>query len=545
MPELTERLRSPEARRLVLLLALGGLTLLALQLRLLLDVEGVLDIDAVNFGLAAFDFDVLRAQPHPPGYPGYVVLLKLVHLAAPSLDPLAVAKWTTRLSGAAGVPAAYWACARLLAFEATPARPLLRPLAAGLIAALHPLLWYYGADGQSHAAEATGTFLLVGAAAWAVHRPSPSRALLLAAAFAIAGALRPPLPLLLSPLLLWALWRQPLRVWLLSALVGAALVAAYLLPTLAAAGGWDLYRRATLALTSELFVARYSPFGARASWPWIQVNLNLVVVGTALALLPALAAERVAREAAPATRSFRRLAALIVLLTVAFYALLFARELGYFSGLAALAALTPASWRAAGRLAAVRRAAVLVGLPALVLLGPDTIPGPFSPARSQVELPTLAQVVGFEKAVRFYRDATCRHASPRGTLVLSDSLVATHTRVLPHLCKGIVAGVLLFHPPLRPALDNWVFYTDRTLVSVPTPVPLELGPPAAVTLPFPVARVIVGQDASPRLLDAVARSATCAPLAGPRFPEAPAVFPARCLPELRVGRNRIRLTPRE
>lgn len=526
-------------------LALGGLTLLALQLRVLFDVEGVLDIDAVNFGLAALDFDVLRAQPHPPGYPGYVLLLKLVHLVAPSLDPLGVAKWTTRLSSAAGVPAAYWACARLLALEAKVARPLLRPLAAALLAALHPLLWYYGADGQSHAAEATGTFLLVGAAAWVVERPSPSRALLLSAAFALAGSLRPPLPLLLSPLLLWALWRQPLRVWLLSALLGAALVGAYLLPTLAAAGGWDLYRRATRALVGELFIASYSPFGARASWPWIQVNLNLVVVGTALALLPALAGEHLAREAAPATRTFWRLAALIVVLTVAFYALLFARELGYFSGLAALAALTPATWRAATRLAATRRVAVLVGLPALALLGPDTIPGPLSPRRTEVELPTLAQVVGFEKAVRYYRDSTCRHASPRGTLVLSDSLIATHTRVLPHLCKGVVAGVLIFHPPFQPALDNWVFYTDRTLFSVPTPVPLEAGPPASVTLPFPVARVIVGQDASPRLLEAVARSATCAPLAGPRFPEAPAVFPAASVPELRVGRNRIRLQRRE
>jgi hypothetical protein len=101
--------------------------------------------------------------------------------------------------------------------------------------------------------------------------------------------------------------------------------------------------------------------------------------------------------------------------------------------------------------------------------------------------------------------------------------------------------VLILHPPLNPALDNWVFYTDRTMLSVPTPVPLELGPPATLTLPYPVGRVVVGQDSSQALLRAIEASAICAPLAGPSWPEAPAVWPARCVPELRVGRNRIRI----
>ena len=58
--------------------------------------------------------------------------------------------------------AAYWACRQLLAPHEPDA--FGRPLAAAGVAAVHPLLWFYGADGQSHAAEALVTLLLLAVA---------------------------------------------------------------------------------------------------------------------------------------------------------------------------------------------------------------------------------------------------------------------------------------------------------------------------------------------------------------------------------------------
>jgi hypothetical protein len=60
------------------------------------------DIDSINFALGLREFDIVRHQPHPPGYPVYIVLGRLSRLAlglVPSLDPgradaLALAWWS-------------------------------------------------------------------------------------------------------------------------------------------------------------------------------------------------------------------------------------------------------------------------------------------------------------------------------------------------------------------------------------------------------------------------------------------------------------------
>jgi hypothetical protein len=49
------------------------------------------DIDSINFALGVRDFDPGRHQPHPPGYPIYIALAKLAHLALN--EPHALAVW--------------------------------------------------------------------------------------------------------------------------------------------------------------------------------------------------------------------------------------------------------------------------------------------------------------------------------------------------------------------------------------------------------------------------------------------------------------------
>src|SRR5439155_7176775 len=42
------------------------------------------DLDSINFALGMRHFDVAAHQPHPPGYPLFIVLAKAVHLVVPS-----------------------------------------------------------------------------------------------------------------------------------------------------------------------------------------------------------------------------------------------------------------------------------------------------------------------------------------------------------------------------------------------------------------------------------------------------------------------------
>src|SRR5687767_13944066 len=56
----------------------------------------VLDIDVSNLALAIERFDLREHQPHPPGYLGYVLVLRLVHLVS-GLPVLKVAQLTSSL----------------------------------------------------------------------------------------------------------------------------------------------------------------------------------------------------------------------------------------------------------------------------------------------------------------------------------------------------------------------------------------------------------------------------------------------------------------
>ena len=42
------------------------------------------DIDSLNFALGLHDFDPARHQPHPPGYPVFIALAKIVRAVWPS-----------------------------------------------------------------------------------------------------------------------------------------------------------------------------------------------------------------------------------------------------------------------------------------------------------------------------------------------------------------------------------------------------------------------------------------------------------------------------
>jgi len=535
VPGIRERFADPVRRRRATWAALALLAWLALLVRQAIDAGGVLDVDVLNFGLAAGRFDILDGQPHPPGYPGYVLFLKLVHAIAPALGPIDIAKWGARLCGMATVPAAYWACRELLASEPDA---IGRPLAAAALAVVAPVLWYYGADGQSHGAEALVTLCLFAAVLRARRRPSTARLLLVVAGFGLAGSLRPTIPALCSPLLVWLFWRRPARDWALAVAVGLAAVAAWAIPTIALSGGWDLYRRASGALIGDLFISHFSLFGSRARAPLVAANIVNTLWWSAVALIPACAWS-------PGGQAFWRRAWLaVVALNIAFYALVYAAEAGYLAAVAALACLVPATWPArAGAALRIRIALVVLACPVFMLAGPATAPVPDHP---DADLPTLAHALEVQAGQAIYQAAVCGAAGGRPAVLLTDNPSNTTTRGIPLRCRNVAVALYVGSMSFDPArtIDAWMIFFSDGIEAVPTGIPLEPGPPAHVQLPAPVDLVILAPDATDGFARMALGPSTCAPdvYVDPGSGLALRAVAARCLPTVRTPTHTIDLT---
>jgi hypothetical protein len=130
----------------------AGLALAFLLLHLPYLTSSLEDLDSVNFALGIRDYDVARHQPHPPGYPLFIAVAKVVHILVPSeaktlalvsvvagaLGVLAIGLLFGRLE-ATRPPGVWWIAAIIVAMTAplywfTAARPLSDM--AGLAAAL-------------------------------------------------------------------------------------------------------------------------------------------------------------------------------------------------------------------------------------------------------------------------------------------------------------------------------------------------------------------------------------------------------------------------
>jgi len=113
-----------------------GLALVFLALHLPYVPSSLEDLDSINFALGVRQFDVAHHQPHPPGYPVYIALGKLVHAAVPD-----EARALTLLSIVAG---ALGAVAMAALFGRLPGvgRSTWVPVALGLTS---PLYWFTAA----------------------------------------------------------------------------------------------------------------------------------------------------------------------------------------------------------------------------------------------------------------------------------------------------------------------------------------------------------------------------------------------------------------
>jgi hypothetical protein len=199
--------------------------------------------DAVQFALALGEYDVVKHQPHPPGYILYVALGRLVHGlvgdAAAAYVLLAVA-----FSGA-GTFVVY-----LLA-RAVYDRPTA--LTAATLLAVSPLFWFYGTVGLSYAGEALMASI-VAYFAFRALRGSETDAWLAAGYLGLAGGLRQSLLVLLFPLWLVSVvvGVRRFRAVLAGAAILVAAVLAWFVPMVWLTGGLERYMEASRQLADTV-----------------------------------------------------------------------------------------------------------------------------------------------------------------------------------------------------------------------------------------------------------------------------------------------------
>lgn len=155
------------------------------------------DVDSINFAMGIRDFDVARHQPHPPGYPVFMLAATLLRAVVPSeTDVLALLAIVAGAAAALALVAFF----RLL----DPPAPLT-PLLAALVAISSPLFWITAARPLSD------VFGLAAALAVQVMILSArdTRSLVVASAgAALAAGIRSQAVWLTAPLLVLALGRQ-------------------------------------------------------------------------------------------------------------------------------------------------------------------------------------------------------------------------------------------------------------------------------------------------------------------------------------------------
>jgi hypothetical protein len=232
-------------------LGAGALALAFIALHLPFLPASLEDLDSINFALGIRDFDVARHQPHPPGYPIFILAAKAVHAAVPSearalsvigigaggLAALVLARLFRALQGVRSAEDA-----GLL--PAAPSAENTGPLVATLLILTSPLFWMTAARPLSDAAGLAAALAVQALTVTARTR----RGLIAAGACAALGAgIRSQVVWLTFPLLLLGITRRPAQErWRAAAGVALGCVAGVLVwavPLVVLTGGPTAYSR--------------------------------------------------------------------------------------------------------------------------------------------------------------------------------------------------------------------------------------------------------------------------------------------------------------
>jgi hypothetical protein len=225
---------------LLLASALACLTVLS---RLPYRARMLYNWDAVQFALALHEYDVVKHQPHPPGYILYVALGRVANawLGDPTAAYVALAVLFSGLT-----TFVVYVLARSVYDRPTA-------LASATLMAVSPLFWFYGSVGLTYAAEALFASL-VAYFAFRALEGSESDAWLGAAYLGLAGGMRQSMLPLLLPLWLLAaaLGMRRARTIPVGVAILAAVVVAWSVPMLWLTGGLERYLHASRQLADSV-----------------------------------------------------------------------------------------------------------------------------------------------------------------------------------------------------------------------------------------------------------------------------------------------------
>jgi hypothetical protein len=225
------------------LLCASALAILTILSRLPYRARMLYNWDAVQFALALREYDVVKHQPHPPGYILYVALGRLVD------------SWLDNPTAAYVVLAVAFSglTTFVVYFLARTAYGRATAFVAATLLAVSPLFWFYGSVGLTYAGEALCAST-VAYFAFRALRGSETDAWLAAGYLGLAGGVRQSILLLLLPLWLGATIAGVRRVRTVVVgfgMIGVA-VTAWFVPMIWLTGGLERYLAASADLAETV-----------------------------------------------------------------------------------------------------------------------------------------------------------------------------------------------------------------------------------------------------------------------------------------------------
>jgi hypothetical protein len=220
--------------------ALAGLTIWS---RLPYRARMLYNWDAVQFALALREYDVVKHQPHPPGYILYVALGRLVNAW---LDNPTAAYVGLAVAFSGLTTFMVYLLARTVYDRATA-------LVAATLLAVSPLFWFYGSVGLTYSAEALCA-TTVAYFAFRALRGSETDAWLAAGYLGLAGGVRQSILFLLLPLWLAATVAgvRRLRTVVVGLAIMVVTVVAWFVPMIRLTGGLERYLAASADLAETV-----------------------------------------------------------------------------------------------------------------------------------------------------------------------------------------------------------------------------------------------------------------------------------------------------